>query len=435
MLRSQPEKDLLAIADRLFPGGSFGIFSLPEELRFIAAYGRGSKIYDLSGNEYIDYVLGSGPLILGHAHPAIIGAVADQLQKGSTFYTLNERAIMLAEKIAKAVPCAEKVRFTSSGTEATFFALRFARAYTGREKILKFEGGYHGHHDYALMSFNPTKQRPFPKPVPDSGGIPRSIAKDVLIAPFNDLDTTCAVIAEQRKELAAVIIEPLQRFISPSRGFLEGLRAVTAQHGVLLIFDEIVTGFRLAYGGAQEYYGVVPDLAAFGKTISGGFPLAAICGRAEIMDVCDLRHKGSPRYVHQSGTFNGNPISAAAGYATLTELEKEGTYRRLHHLGSSLREGLGSLAKEFQIPAQVMGEGPMWHIVFTDRNITDYRSTFSADSECSRRFFHHLLENGIFVNPGVRSYISLAHTEEDIAKTLKVVRSAFATLVAEGRRR
>jgi len=425
------EADLLARADRLFPGGCLGIFSLPKELRFVAAEGRGSKLYDVDGNEYIDYVLGSGPLILGHAHPAIVAAVADQLAKGSTFYALTERVILLAEKITKAVPCAEKIRFTSSGTEATFFALRFARACTGREKILKFEGGYHGYQDYAMMSAHPTRRRPFPESAPDSGGIPRSIGENVLIAPFNDLDRTSAIIEEHREKLAAVIVEPLQRFISPARGFLEGLRDATARHGVLLIFDEIVTGFRLAYGGAQEYYGVSPDMATFGKTISGGFPLAAVCGRQEVMDLCDLRHKGSPRYVHQSGTFNGNPLCAAAGYATLTELEKAGTYERLHRLGRLMREGLSALAGEFQLPAQVMGDGPMWHIVFTKQSVTDYGSTLDADAGRARKFFHHLLKNGIFVNPGARSYISLAHTEEDIARTLRIARGAFAAAIEE----
>lgn len=432
MLRTQREKSLLEMADRVFPGGCLGIFSLPDEMRFVAARGRGSKIYDESGNEYIDFVLGSGPLILGHAHPAIMRAVADQLTRGSAFYTLNEAAILLAEKIVKGVPCAEKVRFTSSGTEATFFALRFARAYTGREKLLKFEGGYHGYHDYALMSFRPSKRLPFPEPSPDCAGIPNAIVNDVLIAPFNDLNTTSAIIEEHHKELAAVIVEPVQRFISPERGFLEGLRSVTAEYGVVLIFDEIVTGFRLAYGGAQEYYGVVPDLAGFGKTMSGGFPLAAVCGKAEIMDLCDPGHRGSPRYVHQSGTFNGNPVSTAAGYATLLELEKEGTYSRLHALGRLLREGLSSLTKEFGISAEIMGEGPMWHIVFTREKISDYRSTLGADGEHSRRFFDYLLRNGIFVNPGVRNYISLAHSEEDIAKTLEVARSALREMSASG---
>src|SRR5439155_597120 len=234
---------------------------------------------DVSGREYIDYLMGSGPLILGHAHPAVVAAVREALEHGTTYFLVNEPIVKLADELCRAVRCAEQVRFTSTGTEATFFALRVARAYRKRDKIMKFEGGYHGGHDYALMSAAPRSPKAFPAATPDSAGIPHVLEGEVLIAPYNDLATVEALLAVYADELAAVIVEPFQRLIPPQRGFLEGLRTLTRRHGIPLIFDEVVTGFRFAYGGAQEYYGVVPDLAAYGKIIGGGFPLAAVCGR------------------------------------------------------------------------------------------------------------------------------------------------------------
>ena len=275
--------DLVQRAARVFPGGVLGNHRGESDLEFVVKEGRGAYLWDANGTRYLDYLLGSGPMVLGHAHPAVVEAVQRQVGRGSTYMLLNEPIIELAEQVVRAVACAEQVRFTTSGTDATFMALRVARAYRGRDKIMKFEGGFHGVHDYGLMSVSPRSPKAFPAPTPDSAGIPHVIEGEVLIAPYNDLGTTEALIAQYHHDLAAVIIEPYQRVIVPATGFLAGLRQVTRRYDVPLIFDEIVTGFRLAYGGAQEYYGVVPDLACYGKVVAGGFPLGTVAGPERIM--------------------------------------------------------------------------------------------------------------------------------------------------------
>src|SRR2546422_1473492 len=341
--RSARETDLLDRAKKRLPGGVLGTARYAEDAAFVVERGAGSKIYDVSGREYIDYVLASGPLILGHAHPAVVAAVRTQIEGGSTYFMVNEPIIELAEEICRAVPCAEQVRFTSTGSEATFFALRVARTARQRDKILKFEGGYHGAHDYSMMSSAPRSPKAFPAPVPDSAGIPHSIESEVLIAPFNDLGTVEGIIAAHADELAAVIVEPFQRLVPPAPGFLQGVREITRRHGVLLIFDEVVTGFRLAYGGAQQYYGVVPHLAAIGKIVGGGFPLAAGCGSEELMRPFDPEYDGKGGFISQSGPPDRKPIAAAAGLATLAELRKPGAYDTLHGTGRRLMAGLTQL--------------------------------------------------------------------------------------------
>src|SRR5215813_3038460 len=296
-----PEEDaLLDKAARFLPGGILGGHSTPRHLSFVVREGRGARLRDVSGREYVDYILGSGPLVLGHAHPAVLAAVEAQLRKGTTYFQLSEPTLALAEEICRAVPCAEQIRFCSTGTEATFLALRLCRAWRRRDKVLKFEGGFHGTHDYSLMSVGPRAPKAFPAPTPDSAGIPHSIQGEVLIAPFNDLAETEAMIEAHHQDLAAVIMEPFQRLIVPDRAFLAGVRAATRRHDVPLVFDEIVTGFRFAYGGAQEYYGVVPDVAAFGKVVGGGFPLAAVVGPRDIMRHMAPDLDGTPEFVAQA---------------------------------------------------------------------------------------------------------------------------------------
>src|SRR5512132_829368 len=326
--RSAEETKLLERARQRLPGGVLGTSRYADDVGFVVKHGKGSKIYDVSGREYIDYVMASGPMVLGHAHPAVVAAVRAQLEGGTTYFMVTEPVIELAEEICRAVPCAEQIRFTSTGSEATFFALRVARAYRQREKILKFEGGFHGTHDYSLMSVGPRAPKAFPAPTPDSAGIPHAIQEEVLIAPFNDLAETEAIIAAHHESLAAVIMEPFQRRVVPDRAFLAGVREVTRRFGVPLIFDEIVTGFRFAYGGAQEYYGVTPDLAAIGKIVGGGYPLAAVVGKADMMSTFVEPNEDGVA-IGQVGTLNGNPIAAAAGLATLTVLRQPGTYQRL----------------------------------------------------------------------------------------------------------
>ena len=421
------QRDLVARARRVLPGGVLGSHRSGEELEFVVREARGAHLWDVNGARYIDYLLGSGPMVLGHAHPAVVAAVERQLARGTTYMLLNEAVIELAEEITRAVPCAEQVRFTSSGTEATFFALRVARAHRRRDKVMKFEGGFHGTHDYALMSVSPRSPKAFPAATPDSGGIPHVIQGEVLVAPYNDLATAEALIDAHHNELAAVIVEPYQRVIVPSPGFLQGLRAATARHGVPLVFDEIVTGFRLAYGGAQEYYGVVPDLAALGKVIAGGFPLGAVAGPAEIMRHFDPALEGTPDYVAQAGTLNGNPVAAVAGLATLGELRKPGTYERLHATGKKLRDGLAAAAARHGLAAQVSGEPPVFDILFTASPIVDYRATLTADRDRIRRFNEECLRRGI-VKAVNKIYVSLAHTDADIERTLQVFDEVLGTI-------
>jgi glutamate-1-semialdehyde 2,1-aminomutase len=425
--RSNDEAALLANANRLLPGGILGGARFPENLSFVVKRGLGSKLYDVSGREYIDYLLGSGPMFLGHAHPAVVEAVTRQLEHGTTYFLLNEPVIALAEEICRAVPCAEQVRFTSTGSEATFFALRAARAFRQRDKIMKFEGGYHGSHDYALMSSAPRSPKAFPAAVPDSGGIPHALESEVLIAPYNDLATTEALLAVHASELAAVIVEPFQRLIPPMKGFLEGLREVTRRHQIPLIFDEVVTGFRFAYGGAQEYYGVVPDLASLGKIVGGGFPLAAVCGRQDIMACFDPRLEGTPEFVAQVGTLNGNPVAAVAGLATLAELRKPGTYERLRRTGTALKDGLADAARRAGVAAQVVGEPAVFDIFFTDRPVVDYRSTLTADTAKLRVFNDRCLERGILKGMH-KIYVSLAHDDADVDRTLETFRAAVGAV-------
>src|SRR5262245_38191749 len=425
------QPDLLARAGRVMPGGVLGSHRSGPGLEFVVKDARGPHLWDAAGRRYIDYLLGSGPMVLGHAHPAVVDAVQRQLPHGSTFMLLNEPIIELAEEIVRAVPGAEQVRFMSSGSEATFFALRVARAFRQRDRIMKFEGGFHGTHDYALMSVSPRSPKAFPAAMADSAGIPHAIGEEVLIAPYNDLATTEALIAAHHADLAAVIVEPYQRVISPAPGFLKGLRDVTRRYGVLLVFDEIVTGFRLAYGGAQEYYGVVPDIAAFGKVIAGGFPLAAVCASAEIMRHFDPALEGTGEYVWQAGTLNGNPISAAAGLATLAELRRPGAYDRLHKTGATLREGLREAARRRGLPAQVSGEPPVFDIIFTDREVVDYRTTLTANHKRIRLFNEACVRRGV-VKAANKIYVSLAHSDADIAETLEIFDAALGDVAKAG---
>src|SRR5437773_422194 len=385
------QNELLARAARVLPGGLLGSHRSGPGLEFVVREGRGAYLYDMNGRRYLDYLLGSGPMLLGHAHPAVVDAVQRQMARGTSYFIVNEPAIRLAEEIVAAVPCAEQVRYTASGSEATFFALRVARAYRKRDKIMKFEGGFHGTHDYVLMSMVPRSRKALPAPMADSAGNPHAIDGEVLAAPYNALATTEALIDAHHDELAAVIVEPYQRTIPPAPGFLEGLRRATHRHGVPLVFDEIVTGFRFAYGGAQEFYKVVPDLAAFGKVVAGGFPLACIAGPAAIMRHFDAALEGTPDYVWQAGTFNGNAIAAAAGLATLAELRKPGTYERLFKTGARLKAGLQAAVIKHGVAAQVSGEPPVFDLFFTDRPVVDYRATLTADRAKITRFNQELL--------------------------------------------
>src|SRR5436190_15710509 len=422
-VESEIAQEIVEKAKRVLPGGTFGNFAAEVVIR----EGKGGRVWDENGKEYVDYLLGSGPMLVGHAHPEVTEAAQAQIARGTTFFANIRLGIELAEAIVEAVPCAEQVRFVSSGTEADLYAMRAARAFTRRDKILKFEGGYHGMSDYSLMSLAPRRSGNFPMAVPDSAGIPKSVRDDMIIAPFNDAEVVASLVREHKDELAGGIVEPFQRMIPSAPGFLEKLRRITAENGVRLFFDEVVTGFRLAYGGAQEYYGVVPDLCTLGKVIGGGFPLAAIAGRAEIMAHFDKAKVGDENYLIQIGTLSGNPVAAAAGLATMAILKRPGAYERIHATGRELMGALGDLLKRAGIAAQVTGEPPLFDVVFTDETIRDYRSTLSGDTELMRRFNALLRERGILKGEQ-KYYISLAHTDTDIKDTIAAFEGAIKAL-------
>jgi len=420
--RGEEEQQLVELAQRVLPAGGFG--NLSSDI--VIARGKGGRVWDASGNEYIDFLLGSGPMLVGHAHPEVTAAVLEQIPLGTTYFANNGHGIRLAAEIVDAVACAEKVRFVSNGSEATFYAMRVARAHRKRDRILKFEGGYHGMSDYALMSMAPQRPGNFPQAIPDSAGIPQTVREEVLIAPFNDAETAASLIREHKDDLAGVIVEPFQRLLPPRPGFLETLRAITTDCDIPLIFDEVVTGFRFAYGGAQEYYGVVPDLCALGKVIGGGFPLAAIAGREDLMAHFDKQAIGDNGFTPQIGTLSGNPVAAVAGLATLEILRRPGAYQRLFVTGSRLLEGLAGLLREAGLPARVVGEPPLFDVVFSNDDIRDYRTTLRGDAALLGRFNALLREQGILKGDS-KYYVSLAHDDRDVDQTLE----AFASVIAQ----
>lgn len=423
------QAQLLDEAGKFLAGGGTGLFVLPPELNLVVARGQGSRVWDVAGREYIDYHLSSGPALLGHAHPAITEAVQAQLPKGTTFFFLNEPAIRLAQKLVDAIPCGEEVLYTGSGTEATFYALRVARAYTGRNKVLKFEGAWHGMHDYGLWGTVPGKPSDYPHAQPDSVGVPAQTGETVLVTPFNDATRAVEMIERHAHELAAVMVEPLQRVLQPEPGFLEAVREVTRKHGIVMIYDEIVTGFRIAWGGAQERYGVIPDLACYGKAISGGFPLAAVVGRSEIMGVLDARRRPKSETVWATNTLNGNPVCAAAGLAALDVLSQPGVYDHLHRLGSRLRAGMIESGQRHGFPVQAPGEDAVWGLRFTARRpLRNWIDLTTHDKDLGWRWAIELMKRGLLVNPNEKFYISLAHTDADVDRTLQIVDEAFAAV-------
>jgi glutamate-1-semialdehyde 2,1-aminomutase len=423
---------LLADAGRYLAGGGLGLFQLPPELNLVVARGAGSRVWDIAGREYIDYHLSSGPALLGHAHPEVTAAVQAQLPKGSTFYFLNEPEIRLAKRIVDAAPCAEEVHYTGSGTEATFYALRIARAFTGRNKVMKFEGAWHGMHDYGLWGTVPAQPSDYPRARPDSIGVPPQTGETVLVAPFNDPALAVDIIERHAEDLAAVIVEPLQRVLVPEPGFLEAVRAATRRHGIVLVFDEIVTGFRIAWGGAQEKYGVVPDLACYGKALSGGFPLAAIAGRADVMSVLDARRRSRAEAVWATNTLNGNPVCAAAGLAALEVLSRPGTYGRLRAVGAKLRAGIERLGARHGLAVQCPGEDPVFGVRFTARRpLRNWTDLATADRSLGHAWALEMIRRGILVNPNEKIYLSIAHTEADVERTLEAADEAFAAIAAK----
>ncbi|MBM3133607.1 MAG: glutamate-1-semialdehyde-2,1-aminomutase [Chloroflexi bacterium] len=383
--------------------------------------GKGSRIWDEDGNEFIDYVGSWGPLVLGHANPGVIKAVQRIAESGTSFGAPTERETMLAKMVTEAMPSIEQVRFVSSGTEAAMSALRLARAFTKRDKVIKFAGCYHGHADGLLVKAGSGATT---LGVPDSPGVPKGYAENTLIAPFNDLEAVRALFTRYN-DIAAVIVEPVAAnmgVVLPKAGFLEGLRDITREAGALLVFDEVITGFRLAYGGAQEVYGIKPDLTCLGKIIGGGLPVGAYGGRAEIMD---LIAPSGP--VYQAGTLSGNPLAITAGIETLRLLKMSGVYADLEEKGNRLERGIKSAAAKAGVPVQVPRIGSIMTAFFSSEPVTDYSSALRSDTQRFGQFFRRLLDQGIYWPPSQfeAAFVSLAHSDEDIESTVEACEKTF----------
>ena len=427
MTDNSPMTELAERARAVMPAGGFGNF----EPGFFVKSGAGSRVIDENGKEYVDYMISSGPMILGHGHEEVNAAVREQLDIGMTFFANNAAGLELAEAICDAVPCAEQLRYVSTGGEADMYAMRLARAHTGRSKIMKFEGGYHGMSAEALMSLAPSRLQNFPRAVPDSAGIPESVEDGMLVAPFNDSDFAESLIDEHGDDIAGIIVEPLQRLIPPAPGFLETLRAKADEHGIVLIFDEVVTGFRLAYGGAQEAYGVTPDLCTLGKIIGGGMPLAAIAGREEIMRHFDKSAVGEEGFTFQTGTLSGNPLASIAGLKTLEILRRPGAYETLYANGKRLMAAMSDPLTEHGIPHQIVGSPVLFDVVFTGDPVRDYRDIMKGDADSAAIFNAAVREKGI-LKPGAKLYPHLALTEEDLQQTEAAFAYAATQVAAKG---
>lgn len=427
-MKTDRSSELYARARRLLPGGVNsparswgGVGGSP----LFFARGAGSRVWDADGNELIDYVCSWGPLILGHAHPSVVTAVEEAARRGTSYGAPTEVEVRMAELVCSAMPSLEMVRFVNSGTEATMSALRLARAFTGRNRIVKFEGAYHGHEDALLVKAGSGAAA---HGVPTSAGIHPAYAADTLVAPYNDLPAVEALFQANPGEIAAVIVEPVagnMGVVLPAVGYLEGLRELTSRHRALLIFDEVITGFRVGWGGAQGLYGVEPDITTLGKIVGGGLPVGAYGASAEIMaKVAPL----GPMY--QAGTLSGNPLAMAAGLATLTELKAPGAYGVLEATAARLAGGLSDAFSGHEVPATINRCGSLLTVFFTDRRVDGWDSAAQSDAKKYARFFHAMVEEGIYLPPSQYEawFVSLAHSETDIAKTVEAAGRALSRI-------
>jgi len=439
MAKSDPRADLAAKtkasrgyanrARRSLPGGVTAGVKYFDPYPIAMKKAKGCRLWDLDGNEYIDYCLSFGPLVLGHGHPRLMKAIRDTLQSAGTtmFGTPHELEATYAERLLRIFRADGRMRFTMSGTEATVHAVRLARAYRKRPMIAKFEGHYHGGVDELLVSHTTSREEVVRGLLPTSGsrGTPDHVLKNTLVLPFNDLDETAARIRGQADRLACVILEPVERsYIAPEPDFLNGLREITADHDIPLIFDEVMTGFRVAFGGAQHAYRVTPDLTCLGKIIGGGLPCGAFLGRSDILDLAD---PARGEFFHSS-TFAGYPIAMAAGMATLDELEKRETFDRLLKTTRTLASGFERLLKDHRMPAAIPAVGTVFSILFTDRAPRTYRDTLAADEAKRSVVDTSLLARGIFVKPGKPFYLSTAHDDLAIRQTLEAFEESLSGL-------
>jgi len=428
MKKTQISRRLFKEAQRLLPGGVDSPVRAFKAVggtpRFIAM-GKGSKLYDADGNRYIDYVCSWGPLILGHADKRVTSALKRVIGNGTSFGAATEAEVRLAEMICEAMPSIEMLRFVNSGTEAAMSAIRLARAFTGRERIIKFEGCYHGHSDSLLVSGGSGMAT---LGIPDSPGVLRQAARYTMVAIYNNLASVQQIFDKYPGEIAAIIIEPVAAnmgLVHPARGFLSALRKLSKKYGALLIFDEVITGFRVAYGGAQGFFGIKPDLTCLGKIIGGGLPVGAYGGRRDIMKMMAPEGK-----VYQAGTLSGNPLAMTAGIETLRILEDPDVYRQLDERATALQEGIAAAACRACIPLSIPRAGSLLTVFFTECEVTDYSAARSCDTALFARFFNSLLNNGIYWPPSQFevAFVSLAHSPQDIQSTIRVMGRAFKGL-------
>ena len=413
-----------ADADAYLPGGGLGGYALSEDIRLIFHSGSGARFCDSFGSEYIDYAGGAGALILGHSHPAVVDAACAYVKSGMhMFGVLSEVAVELARRLVRDIPCAEKIAYATTGSEATAYAMRLARAFTKRDKILKFEGAYHGNHDYALVSTFPpvTQADTLPQGAADTAGQPTAIRDVMLIAPYNDLAATTAIAKANADDIAAIIVEPVQRIIKGDKDFLRGLRALCDEIGALLIFDEVVTGFRIAYGGAQAPLDINPDLASFGKVIGGGGPLAVIAGRADVIDLASPHKKGQPDYVYFNGTLHGNPVAAAATLAMLDELAKPGVYDSLNAATAAFCCKAQAILASYELPAIAAHVGSLWQFLFMPSPPRSYADIAASDTKAMRRLDSEMMKRGQYMLPGVRRFVSVVHGDAEFDETLQAL--------------
>jgi len=430
--RTKKSKSLWEEAKRFLPGGVSGSAQFFPPYPIYVDKAVGGKIVDVDSNEYIDFLLGGFPNILGHSARPIVEAVKKQLERGTNFVLFQETGIKLAKKMQQLMPHLEMIRFANTGSEATMFAIRAARAWTKKNKIAKPEGGYGGQHDYVLLSGMSgrtagTAERPIP--VSDCAGIPQFIVDNTVILPWNDIDNTVSIIREHANELAAVILEPMQGFgmggIPAEKKYLEAIRTITKEKNIILIYDEVVTGFRLSgTGGAVKYYGVIPDLACYGKPMGGGFPIGAFGGRRDIMEqTCNP--SSDPEYkIFQSGTFTGNAISVTAGLACLTELETK-DYSYIDNLAEKLRVGIQRIATEQDFEVQVTGAASMFYVHFNSHPVRSMRDKLKDDAVKNREFSMGMIVNGVFLPPLHTGATCFAHSEKDIDQVLGVAEEVF----------
>jgi glutamate-1-semialdehyde 2,1-aminomutase len=422
------QTDWVARAKAVLPAGGFGNFDPGIVIR----EGRGARVRDEDGNEYVDYLIGSGPLILGHSHPEVLEAVTEQLPRGQTFFASNALGIELAEEICRALPCAEHLRYVSTGGEADMYAMRLARAFTGRDKIVKFEGGYHGSHDPVEVSVAPplAKAGPAhaPNPVPGAGGSSPSVADEVLVLPYNDEAAVERLIVENRNDLACVIFDPKCGILNIRPEFARAVRRITRENGILLIFDEIVA-FRSSPGGLQAIFGIDPDLTCFGKIVGGGFPVGAFGGRADMMDLLD--NSKPPSGFSQSGTFSSHPLAMVAGLAMLQELTPQAC-GHLNRLGDRLTAGLNEMFARKGIVAQCVNTGSVFSIYFSDRKLQNYRDLAAVDGSLVSPTFLALLEEGYFLGHTLgMCCLALPMTDDDIDGLIEATGRAISRTQAE----